>query len=201
MVTDHSEARLTLPPTSAHPCFFARGAMPREIRRARWPARARPAGTAGGTLRSDRIPCSMARHLEPHPGRLDGHDQGEGRALAELAPHLHLAAVGLDVALDDRESQARAAVLARGGRVRLEEGLEDLALQLERDADPVVGDRDLEVPGAAEGAGLRGRTLRGPGPDHDLAPGGRELHRVGKEVHHALAGLVAVHGEALFGAG
>src|SRR5712692_10456121 len=108
------------------------------------------------------------RHPQTDAGRLDRQDERERRSLARLALHRYLAAVRLDVALDDREPQAGAAVLARRRGVRLEERLEDLALQLGGNADAVVGDGDLEEPRAPERPRVRRRPLCRPRLHRDV---------------------------------
>ena len=93
--------------------------------------------------------------LGPHaaqqrPARLRGLDprgqaDGEGRALAELALDGDIAAHHLAETAADRESEPRAAVLARGGRIGLHEFLEQPADLLGRHPDAGVGDRHRDL--------------------------------------------------------
>ena len=70
----------------------------------------------------------------------------ERRSLARsLALRPHMPAHELAQALADREAQARAAVLARRGRVRLRERLEQPAHRIVRQADPGVADGEGQL--------------------------------------------------------
>src|SRR4051812_32976429 len=141
------------------------------------------------------------RRLERRAGRLDGQDHGEDRALAGIAAHRDLASVRLDVALHDGKPEARAAVLAGGRRVRLEEGVEHLRLDVARSADAVVLDGNLEVSAADKRACAHRTAIGRHGADRDPAARRGDRHRVGEQVDDALAELVAVHHHALHGGG
>ena len=71
---------------------------------------------------------------------------GERRAVSFAgASRHHGSAVQLDQVLDDRETEAEAAVLARGRMVGLPEAVESMRQELGFDADPGIGDADLEM--------------------------------------------------------
>src|SRR5207244_2026438 len=74
---------------------------------------------AGGEMK--RAAFAVARALDPDPA---AHHLNELRR--------------------DRQPQPSAAILARRGGIRLLEGLEDALLLLGRDADPRVGDGEME---------------------------------------------------------
>ena len=73
-----------------------------------------------------------------------GSGEEEGRAPARLRLDPHDAAVRLDEALDDRQPEPGAAVLAGRAVVDLEEGIEDALLVLGRHADAGVAHRHLD---------------------------------------------------------
>ena len=112
--------------------------------------------------------------------------QGEAHAgaLAEPALQGDLAAHRLHQALADRQPQAGAAVVAVGGVLDLEEGLEHLGGLVGRDADAGVADREAE-PGLALGGG------RGGDADGDRALVG-ELDGVADDVEEELVELAPV---------
>src|ERR1051326_6155388 len=104
-----------------------------------------------------------------HPGYgLDGQCEREGAALSGRALHGDRAAVQLDEALRQRETQP--SPFARALPTDLAELLEDLLLILGRDADARVAHRD------AHGAVLARRG------DLDAAAIRREFHRVREQV-------------------
>src|SRR4030095_9205679 len=80
------------------------------------------------------------RRGDHRPGRrrADREDHLEARALAELALHADLSAVSLDVALHDRQTQARAPELTRARVVHLVEALEDLLQLVDGNSPPRV---------------------------------------------------------------
>ncbi len=92
----------------------------------------------------------------------DRQQEAEGGAFAGPAFDLDPAVVKVEDLLDDGEPQAHAAVLALGAGVDLVEAVEDLALQLGRNADAVVAHQDLDA-----GAGLaRASSTREPGGEN-----------------------------------
>src|SRR5690606_26874944 len=69
--------------------------------------------------------------------------QCERAAYARRAREPQLAAEQMRELAADRQTQARAAVLARGARIRLLERFEDDLLFLRRDSDAGIGDAEL----------------------------------------------------------
>ena len=74
-------------------------------------------------------------------GGLDGQVDGEGAPLARPALDRHPAAVGLDDVLHDREPQAAPLDVVHQAGAHAVEAVEDLALLVARDADPLVARR------------------------------------------------------------
>ena len=110
----------------------------------------------------------------------EAYGEPEGAALPGLAAHADLAAHGRDDAAGQCESQPGPAETARGGPVRLHEGLEQARLRRGVDPDPGVG--DLET----EDRGRRVRSAHEAGPRHHRARRG-ELDRVAEEAEEHLA--------------
>ena len=88
-----------------------------------------------------RVVVGTARRGRRRPAR---QGQGEGRALALDGPDPDLAAVGGGDVLDDRQPEAGAAGGAVPGRVDAVEALEDPVDLAGRDADALVGHRDVD---------------------------------------------------------
>src|SRR4029450_12522053 len=76
---------------------------------------------------------------------------GEGGSLAYLAPNSDLASVDGSDVLDNREAQSVSAVGPAARIVHAVETLEDPVNLARRNADPVVGDGDLDVVIVASG--------------------------------------------------
>src|SRR5579859_343132 len=108
----------------------------------------------------------------------------EARAARGLARGRDDAVVGLDDALDDREAEARAVVVALGREERIEDERQVLRL----DAPAVV----LEDDAHAAARGVDGRR-----DGHEAALVGRGLRRVGEQVHEDLHQVLAhaAHGD------
>jgi len=102
----------------------------------------------------------------------------EGAALRQAAGYAAVTAHQGHELAADRQSQPGAPVLARGGRVSLDEGLEDRRELVRRDAVTGVGDLESDD-------GLRTDDLGRADPDDDL-PGLRELDRIAKQVDEDL---------------
>ena len=73
------------------------------------------------------------------------HGEGEGAAQPGLAFQRDVAAHQAREAGADRQAQPAAAVAARGGRVGLREGVEDVGVQLGRDAHALVAHGHLQA--------------------------------------------------------
>src|SRR5207245_2063192 len=91
-------------------------------------------------------------------------------SLADSAFHPQLSAVRLHNMLGDREAQSGATDLARARHIDAVEPLKDTLLVSLRDANPVVGDGNLD------------RTLNGPGPHTHPATRRSVLHGVVEQV-------------------
>ena len=126
-------------------------------------------------------------------GQVEADDKVEPASPADFAFHPDTAAHEADQARGDGQAQARAAVAARRRSVGLLEHLEDGRLFLRRDADPRVGDDEVQ----------HHVLFRVGFPRHFQAhlPGLRELDGVADEVDDDLAqaAIVADHHVGHFG--
>src|SRR6185503_15806972 len=105
--------------------------------------------------------------------------------------------MGFDESLDDRQTETRAAVLARDAVVDLIERVEDQDQLVLRDADPVVLHVDPEEAlvrdaEASVVAGVAPRSFPDRSAERDAAARRRELHGVAEQVDDRLPNLVAI---------
>jgi len=148
-------------------CIPAVGATARAVAAGSEAARPSPRGN-GRRKRFDQIEfgAQLRGISRPMPGGSTGTISVKVEPLPSSLRTATLAAVGLDVALDDRQPQGPAPPYSREAEEsRLEEGSRrPCPCSSGGDPDPVVRDRDLEIPRAAERPGLRGRPLGRAGP-------------------------------------
>jgi hypothetical protein len=111
----------------------------------------------------------------------------EARAAPGLALEADLAAQELHELAADGEPEAGAAEAPGERPVRLRERLEDLALAALGDADPGVGDAELEPAALRVRAGARAAVVRQPRHAHRHLAALGELDRVADQVHQHLA--------------
>ena len=126
----------------------------------------------------------LARRLHP---RVDRQHEGEHASLVDPARHPHVSAVKGGEPLREGKPETCSFVLAAWSGIDLVEFLEDLFQVRLGDADPGIGDRDLDG------------VLRAHGIDRHGPVFGCELDRVGDEVQQHLLQLAAV-GQHLAGA-
>src|SRR5882724_6676714 len=126
--------------------------------------------------RSSRMLRSSSTTSTRVSGMAGGKGEGERRAEARRAPNVDLAAVLLDDAVDEGESQSRSL------RLRGEEGLEDVREVARRDALAGIGHRDLEHVAPHGGGDAQFAALR------------HRLHRIQAEIPQDLPELLRVDG-------
>ncbi len=138
----------------------------------------------------DRRKNRRAEIREADRGGLDV--EAEARTLAGSARHIDASAHELAEPVADGETQAGAAIFARGGGINLGEGLEQHAMTLRRDADAGVSDLEIQQ---NLGVGGRGDVARHPDLDGDGAALG-ELDGIVHQIDQHLAQTGAVAEDA-----